>query len=593
MSIRNAGKTRVRPADKLPKSPTGIRGLDEVTLGGLPSGRPTLVCGGAGCGKTIFGLEFLVRGAREYGEAGVFMSFEETDRELTTNVASMGFDLKGLVDAGKLAIDQVRIDRADIEETGEYDLEGIFVRLQQAVESVKAKRVVLDTIESLFSAFSNETILRAELRRLFRWLKDRNLTAIITGESGERTLTRFGLEEYVADCVIVLDHRVTNQACTRRLRVVKYRGTIHGTGEYPFMIGKHGISVLPITSLELGHEVTDKRISSGIARLDDMLGGRGYYAGSSILVSGSAGTGKSSLAAHFVDATCRRGERALYFASEESPAQIIRNMRSIGLNLSHWTAVGRLRFHAARPTFYGLEKYLVTIQDEMLAFAPQVVVFDPISSLSAIGQFQDVQSMMSRMIDLFKNHGITALFTSLVGGQDAVEQSEVGVSSLMDTWILLRNLESDGERNRGLYVLKSRGMAHSNQIREFLLTSRGIRLVDVYVGNAGMLTGSARIAREAEERARALARKQDVESKQLQLKRRYEEMTAQISSLRRQYRAEKAQVQREIREIKKQAHQLASDEAVMAIQRHADRGSNNGHGPHTQSARDEVTQHAN
>lgn len=460
----------------LPKSPTGIPGMDEITGGGLPKGRPTLVAGGAGCGKTLFAMEFLVNGAIQYKEPGVFVAFEESAEELAQNIASLGFDLKELIKQKKLIIDYVRIERSEIEETGEYDLEGLFIRLGHAIDSIGAKRVALDTVEVLFAALPSQGILRAELHRLFRWLKDKGVSAVVTAERGERTMTRFGLEEYVADCVILLDHRVTEQVSTRRLRIVKYRGTLHGTNEYPFIIGQDGISVLPITSLTLDHKVPSGRISTGVKELDDMLGGKGFHRGSSILVSGTAGTGKTSLAAAFVDAACQRGERCLYFAFEESTSQILRNMRSIGMDLGPQVKKGLLQFHVARPTLYGLEMHLVTMYDLIKEYKPEIVVLDPITDFFAIGSKTEVKAAVIRMIDFLKSNQITALFTSYTSEEDTPDQTIVGVSSLIDAWLSLRNLESNGERHRGLFVLKSRGMAHSNQIRSFHLTDDGIQL---------------------------------------------------------------------------------------------------------------------
>ena len=459
----------------LPKSPTGIPGMDEITGGGLPLGRPTLVAGAAGCGKTLFAMEFLVNGAIQYGEPGVFMAFEENAEELTQNVASLGFDLKKLSKQKKLIIDHVRVERSEIEETGDYDLEGLFIRLGHAIDTIGAKRVVLDTIEVLFSALSNQGILRAELQRLFRWLKDKGVSAVITAERGVGTMTRFGLEEYVADCVILLDHRVTEQMSTRRLRIVKYRGTLHGTNEYPFLITKNGISVLPITSVGLDHHASAERVSTGIQELDEMLGGKGYYRGSSILISGIAGSGKSSLAAAFVDGACRRGERCLYFAFEESTSQILRNMRSIGIDLAPHVTKGLLQFHVARPTLYGLEMHLITMYDLIREYKPQVVVLDPITDFFAIGNAAEVKAAITRIIDFLKTNQITALFTSYTE-ENMPNESIVGISSLIDTWMSLRNLENNGERHRGLFILKSRGMAHSNQIRSFELTDTGIKL---------------------------------------------------------------------------------------------------------------------
>ena len=460
----------------LPKSPTGIPGLDEITGGGLPKGRPTLICGAAGCGKTLFAMEFLVNGAIEYGEPGVFVAFEENAEELAQNVASLGFGLKDLIKRKKVILDHIQIDRSEIAETGEYDLDGLFIRLGHAIDTIGAKRVVLDTIEVLFGALPNHTIVRAELQRLFRWLKNKGVTAIITAERGEGTMTRFGLEEYVADCVILLDHRVVDQVSTRRLRIVKYRGTVHGTSEYPFLIGKNGISVLPITSLALDHKVSNKRISTGIKEIDNMLDGKGFYRGSSVLISGTAGTGKSSLVAAIVDAACSRGERCLYFAFEESTSQILRNMRSIGIDLAPHVKKGLLQFHVARPTQYGLEMHLVNMYDLINEYDPDVVVLDPITDFFAVGTQAEVKATITRIIDFLKTRQITGFFTSYTSEEEGADQSIVGVSSLIDAWISLRNLEINGERHRGLFILKSRGMPHSNQIRSFHLTDDGIKI---------------------------------------------------------------------------------------------------------------------
>ena len=542
----------------LPKARTGIAGLDEITLGGLPRGRPTLVCGAAGCGKTLFAMEFLVRGATQFGEPGVCITFEESEEELAQNVRSLGFDVEALVDAGKLAFDYVHIDRREIEETGEYDLEALFVRLSLAIESVGAKRVVLDTIESLFGGFSNMTLLRSELRRLFRWLKDRDLTVVITGERGDGALTRQGLEEYVSDCVILLDHRVDEQLSTRRLRVVKYRGTSHGTNEYPFLIDEHGISVLPITSVGLDHRVSSERVGSGIERLDAMLGG-GFFRGSSILVSGTAGSGKSTIAAHFADATCRRGERCLVLAFEESRDQIVRNMRSVGIDLAAHMARGLLRIEASRPALYGLEMHLAQIHRLVGEFAPSTVIIDPISNLGAT---HDAAAMLLRLIDFLKTSGITAIFVNLTSGRQALESTDIGVSSLIDTWLVLRDIEAGGERNRGLYVIKSRGMKHSNQIREFVITSQGIDLLPVYAGPEGVLTGSLRLSQEAREQAQSVAREQEQQRRQRELATRRAVLQAQIEALRQE-----AGVLDE--EMGLQARQFASAADTVADQRRA------------------------
>ena len=501
----------------LPKALTGINGLDEITLGGLPRGRPTLICGGAGCGKTLFGLEFLVRGATEFGEPGVCMTFEESAHDLATNVASLGFDLEKLQRTKKLVIDHIYIDKSEIAETGEYDLEGLFIRLDAAINSIGAKRVLLDTPEALFAGLSDVGVLRSELRRLFGWLKKKGVTAVITGERGQGTLTRHGLEEYVSDCVILLDHRVQNDAVTRRLRVLKYRGSTHGTGEYPFLIDENGISVLPVTSLGLTHAASKERISTGIAGLDDMLGGQGYFHGSSVLVTGSAGTGKTTTGAHFIDAACRRGESAILFSFEESPAQLIRNMRSIGLDLGRWVKKGLLHIEAARPSAFGLEMHLVRMHHLLAEHKANVVVIDPISALLPGGSAHDVHALVLRVVDFLKQSGATGFFTS-VAVEDDMQSTSLSISSLVDAWILLRNIEVNGERNRLLYVLKSRGMAHSNQIREFLMTPRGVQLREVYLGPGGVLTGSARVAREAEERLELLRQKQTDKDRQLAVK---------------------------------------------------------------------------
>ena len=520
--------------------------MDEITGGGLPAGRPTLVCGTAGCGKTMLALEFLVRGATQYDEPGVFMMFEENAAELTANVRSLGFDLEKLVAEKKIALDYVYIERSEIEETGVYDLEGLFIRLGHAINSIGAKRVVLDTVEALFAGFSNHAVLRAELRRLFRWLKDRGVTAIITGEKGDgNAITRFGLEEYVADCVIILDQRINEQISTRRLRVLKYRGTAHGMNEYPFLIGATGFSVLPITSLQLDHQVSTERVPTGIARLDEMLGGQGVYRGSSVLISGSPGTGKSSITAKFAEAACRRGERALYFAYEESSAQIVRNMRSVGIDLDPWIKQGALEIHSSRPTLQGLEQHLVTVHDLVRAFRPDVVAVDPISDLTMARDESEVKPTLMRLIDFLKKQEITAIFTCLTSGGEAdsaPEDSQIGVSSLMDTWLMLRNIEFTGERNRTIFVRKSRGMAHSNQVREFVLSDNGMDLVDVYLGGDRVLTGSARLTQQALEDAAAALRGQDHQRKLRQLAAKQKAIEAQIAALQAEAEAETEEV---------------------------------------------------
>jgi len=560
----------------LAKVPTGIRGFDEITGGGLPRGRPTLVCGGPGCGKTLFGMELLVRGATDFGEPGVFVSFEETAIDLAKNVASLGFDLGALEEEKKIAVDHVKVERSEIEETGEYDLEGLFVRLAYVVGSVGAKRIVLDTLESLFAAFTNEGILRAELRRLFGWLRERGLTAVITGERGEGALTRRGLEEYVSDCVIVLDQRVHDQVATRRLRIVKYRGSSHGTNEYPFLIHRDGISVLPTTSLGLSHDAPTERVSLGIPRLDEMLGGPGIYRGSSVLVSGTAGSGKTSIAAHAAAAACRRGERCLYFAFEESPSQIVRNMRSIGVDLAPFIESGLLHVRSSRPTLHGLEMHLAVMHRTVEEIDPALVVIDPITNLQSIGTQLDVSAMLVRLIDFLKSRSATAIFTSLTAGGDDLEQTEVGVSSLMDTWLLVRIIEGNGERNRGLYVLKARGTAHSNQVREFVMSERGIELLDIYTGAAGVLTGTARKAQEAKERAEAVARRNDADRRQRELARKRERFAAQIAALQAELEAAE-QDMRELGRIDAESEaERSRDRAEMARMRRADPSNGRG-----------------
>lgn len=555
----------------LPKAPSGIQGLDEITGGGLPRGRPTLVCGSAGCGKTLLAMEFLVRGAQQYNEPGVFVCFEESDEELAKNVASLGFDLDSLIKRKKLFLDHVYIERSEIEETGEYDLEGLFIRLEHAIRSIGAKRVVLDTIEALFSGLPNPNILRAELRRLFRWLKDKGVTAVITAEAGDGTLTRHGLEEYVADCVIVLDHRITQQISTRRLRIMKYRGSLHGTNEYPFLIDEHGISVMPITSAGLDHPASTERIPFGIPRLDTMLGGGGFYRGSSILVSGTAGTGKSSIAMHLAEATCRRGEKCLYLASEESQDQIIRNGRSIGIDLRKWVNKGLLRFHSTRPTFYGLEMHLVSIHKIVTEMAPGVVVFDPISNLTAIATGTEIQNMLTRLLDYLKSRGITSLCTSLTHGGALLEMTEAGISSIMDTWLLLRDNEFGGERTRVMYILKSRGMAHSNQVREFLITNKGISLADVYVGAGTVFTGSARLIQEMKEKADRLVRKQETGRLRKELDRRRMVMESKIQELRAEFESKEEELKTAILQQDAREKVFAADRGAISKMRKADR----------------------
>ncbi|TKC06719.1 circadian clock protein KaiC [Pedobacter polaris] len=535
MSKYTALKKEANKLTTLPKTPTGINGLDEITLGGFPKGRPTLICGGAGCGKTLFSLEFIVKGVTDYNEPGVFIAFEEKAHELAMNVTSLGFDLEKLQKDKKIKIDYIHVDKSEIEETGEYDLSGLFIRLGHAIDSIGAKRVVLDTIENLFSGLDNEGILRAELRRLFQFLKDKGVTAIITGEKGEKTLTRKGLEEYVSDCVIFLDHRVINQISTRRLRIIKYRGSLHGTNEYPFLIDEEGISVLPVTSLKLDKPVATSIIKSGIPSLDQMFSLGGFYKGSSILVSGTAGTGKTSIAASFVNAACSRKEKSLYFAFEESPSQIIRNMSSVGLDLQKHVDKGLLKFYAARPTLYGLEMHLVAIHKAIQKFKPDVIVLDPITNLITVGSFSDVKSMLVRLIDFLQESQITVMFTALTLNSIINEQTDDGVSSLVDSWLCIKDIEFNGERNRGLYVMKTRGMKHSNQVREFVITNKGLDLIDVYIGPEGVLTGSAREAQVLLEETGMVLHSNALGRKDRELLRKRKVLEAKIESLKTEF----------------------------------------------------------
>jgi len=520
-----------------PKSPTGIEGLDEITEGGFPKGRPTLICGGAGCGKTLLSMQFLIKGITEFGENGVFMSFEEPSNDLSLNVKSLGFDLEKLKADKKLVVDHVRVERSEIEEAGEYDLDGLFIRLAHAIDTVKATRVVLDTIESLFSGLDNQAILRAELRRLFHWLKEKGVTAVITGERGEATLTRQGLEEYVSDCVIVLDHRVIEQVSTRRLRIVKYRGSTHGTNEYPFLIDADGISVLPITSLRLDNEVSSEIVSTGVPGLDDMFAGGGFYRGSNILVSGTAGTAKTTIAAYFADEQCKKGERTVFFAFEESPQQLVRNMKSIGMDLEKHIQSGLLQIHSSRPSLNGLELHLLKLRKLIKDFKPATVIIDPISNLISVGSEQEVRSMLVRLIDMLKFSNITALFTSLNKQNENFrpDLAEESVSSLVDTWVTVRDMEGVGERNRGLFIVKSRGMGHSNQVREFIITQKGIELLDVEMGPNGILTGAARKTNQLNKEVTTKTLQNELERKDREIARKRKVLEANIEALKNEF----------------------------------------------------------
>ena len=584
-SPKSKPRTTKTVSGGLLKCLTGIHGLDEITLGGLPRGRPTLVCGGAGCGKTLLGMEFLVRGATEFGEPGVCLSFEETADELADNVASLGFNLATLIKNKKLAIDHIYLDRSLIEEAGEYDLEALFVRIAHAVDSIGAKRVLLDSVEALFAGLEDQLLLRAELRRLFRWLRERQLTTIVTGERGVNTLTRHGLEEYLTDCVILLDHRVTETVLTRRLRIVKYRGSTHGTNEYPFLIESDGISVLPVTSIDLKYAASNDRVSTGVPALDAMFGGNGYFRGSSILVSGTSGTGKTSLAAHFVDAACARGEKCVFFSFEESANQIMRNMRSIGIALQRWVDKGLLHFHSVRPTTFGLEMHLVKIHKIIKEFGPSIVVVDPVTGLLHAGTESETKSILLRLIDFLKEKQITAILTTLTSGANPQEQTEVDISSLVDAWLLLRDIESGGERNRGIYVLKARGIAHSNQIREFLLTRHGIELREIYLGEAGLLTGSARVTQEAKDASAALLGRQEIGRKQLLLERKRKALDSQIAALQLDLETEEQELQQIVAQEKLNLAKRERDRGEMANSRTASRGPRKGNGGSVQARR--------
>jgi circadian clock protein KaiC len=562
----------------LEKIPTGINGFDEITGGGLPAGRPTLVCGSAGCGKSLFGLEFLVRGAIQYDEPGVLMTFEETADDMRKNVASLGYDLDALVAKKKMVIDFVKIERGEIEEHGEYDLEGLFIRLAHSIAAIGAKRVVLDTVEALFAGLSNQAILRSELRRLFGWLKERGMTAVITGERAGNQFTRQGLEEFISDCVILLDHRVVDQISTRRIRVVKYRGSTHGTNEYPFLIDEKGISILPITSSGLEYEVSTERVSTGVSGLDEMLGGLGFYRGSTVLLSGTAGTGKTSLAAHLARSTCARGERCLFFSFEESASQILRNMRTVGIELQPFIRKDLLRIHSARPTIYGLEMHLLRTHKMISEFQPSVVIVDPVSNMRTAGTIEDTSMLFVRLVDFLRKHGILGFLVSLTGGAMAQEMTQEAISSMVDTWLLLKNVELNGERNKVLYVLKSRGMDHSNQVREFHITSKGVKLVDAYLGPSGVLTGSARLAQEAREAADVEKSKQEMERRKLALAHRRKAMEAQIEALQSALHAEEEEFRRTVTNEKIRLGRIEIDREAMARSRRVtDRSKKNNH----------------
>ncbi|HMK47878.1 MAG TPA: circadian clock protein KaiC [Methanocella sp.] len=562
-----AKKSRSPTASKLVKVPTGIKGFDDIMMGGLPGGRSTLVAGGAGSGKTMFGMEFIVHGATEFNEPGIYVSFEENIDDLKKNFASMNFDLTRLIDEKKIIIDHVFIERNMIEETGEYDLEALFIRLGYEIDSIGAKRVALDTIEVLFSGLTNHAVIRAEILRLFRWLKDRGVTTIVTGERGQFTLTRYGLEEYIADCVILLDNRIDNELSTRRLRIIKYRGSSHGTGEYPFLIGKAGITIFPITSIRTDYKMSMQTVSTGMPIMDEMLDGKGYFKGSTVLVSGTAGTGKTSLGAHFVDAACRRGEKCLYISLEENQGQVVRNMRSIGINLQQWIDKGRLKFHVARPAMHGIEMHLLMMEDEANRFKPQNILIDPITDFTMVGGGREVKSMLIRLIDLFKARGITIMMTELIRGDIRVEKPETYISSLIDTWILLRNFEYGGERCRGLTILKSRGMAHSNQIREFVMSSDGIKLLSPYIGPEGVFMGSIKLSQEAKDNARILNIKREIQHKHDMLEEKMLEYEAKMLAVKTQQKVEESDLKKGLAMAEQDLQILLGDREQLSRER--------------------------
>ena len=560
---------------QLPKALTGIEGLDIITNGGLPKGRATLICGGTGTGKTLLAMEFLLRGAMQYNEPGVFMAFEESTNDLITNVVSIGFDLDGLIASKKIVVDFVYIDQYEIVEAGEYNLDALFIRLGAAIDSIGAKRVVLDTIESLFSNLPNPAVLRAELRRLFRWLKEKGVTAVITGEGGTDTLSRHGIEEYVSDCVINVTVSIEERVASRRLRIVKYRGSSHGSNDYPFVIDGDGISLIPVTSARLEHKVSYTRVSSGIQRLDAMLGGNGFFEDSVIMISGSPGTGKTTFLAHFADAACRRNERVVYFSFEESSDQIIRNMRSVGLNLDHWVKKGLLVMECRRITQYGLDMHLLLAQKLIAEYTPKVVIMDPVTSFDDIANTSDVKRIVMKFVDLMKSLGITIVFGSLTPSEVQSDSSSVNISSIIDSWILLRDLESNGERSRAIYVLKSRGMSHSNQVREFLMTDHGIEICDVYIGTGGVATGGARLNMLAQEKALGLKLQEEIELRQFDLENKRSILDSRIAAMRAEFAAQEASNLKMIAQEKNRQAQLSTDRAAMGKIRNVD--ENNTH----------------
>lgn len=567
---RQNKKTMVwrKPARAIAKCPTGIPGLDEITRGGLPRGRPTLVAGGPGSGKSVLAMDFIMRGILEHREPGVFVSFDERPLDVARNAASLGFDLKQLEGRKKLVVDHISMNKPELK-TGDYDLEGLFIRLERSIRAVNAKRVSLDSLDALFSGPFDDSVLRPELRRLFDWLKAKGVTALITSERGKGELTRHGLEEYLSDCVILLDQRVEQDISTRRLRIVKYRGAGFGTNEYPFLIDEQGVTVMPITSRALRHGVSKERVSTGIARMDAMLGG-GYWRASAILMSGTAGTGKTTLASHFADAMCNRGERCLYFSFDEAPDQIRRDLLSVGINFEKWEKRGLLRIESLRATTQGLEEHLHLITQKVRSFKPAAVIVDPITGLLPLAPMYASHSMLTRLIDFLKGEMITTFFTSLTEGQGAPERSGLGVSTLIDTWLVVRDIESNGEKNRGMFIVKSRGTNHSHQVREFLLTDRGVQLVDVYVGPAGLLVGAAGMSQLAQEKAENMEKHQDIVRKRHALEAKRKAFEKQMDATRASYDAEENEALRSFSEMEKRRKTLISDRTSVAAYRKAD-----------------------
>jgi circadian clock protein KaiC len=553
------------------KVPTGIRGFDELCAGGLPEGRVTLVCGGAGTGKTIFGMEVLARGAREFAAPGLLVSFDESARELAEDVSAFDFGHEDLVARKLLAVEVVRVGNAEPTAPGGYDLDALLGRLERSIASIGAKRIVLDAVDVIFDLLAGARMLRTEFARLLRGLKALGATVIVTCERGSGTFSRYGLEEYLADCVIALDQRVQEQIATRRLRIVKYRGSLHAKDEVPFTIDEHGLNLAPIASVGLDHTAVDERISMGVPRLDTMLGGQGVFRGSTVLISGVSGAGKTSIAAHALVAACGRGERCSYFAFEESSHQIMRNMRSIGLDLERWVRAGVLEFHVARPTSYGLERHFTNIEREIERAAPRVVVIDPISGFDVVGTQKEVHGMLTRLVDCLKRRGITAFLTSLAyAPPGAIESTSMGLSSIVDTWLLVQIVEGSGERNRALYVLKSRGMAHSNQVREFVFTDQGVDLVDVYVGTRGVLTGTARLTQAAKEQEEVRAAREAVARQRRELALKQRVLQARIAALEAELEATSQEAVQARTEQEERAALLLEQRRSIASLRHAD-----------------------